>query len=196
MDSALKSLVKKIPPPPDPRFRDVDWASLESAVGLSYPPSFKEFIGVYGGSVWFDNICPFYTEAKTDKEVKDFLRSVRENLKTLEGNLYDEHFTKVEMPLYPEEGGLFPFMVDYSSNLFCWETERKDPDKWPVVCWLRGPVVVLENTTIARMILDFLERKPHTIKIWGDINLYEPERKGLTETTEPKKSEKPKKKRK
>ena len=196
MDTALKRLVKRMPPPTDPPYADVDWSRLEEAVGLTYPASFKDYIRVYGGCVWLDNVSPFYTEAKTDAEVKEFLKRVKANLKPLENNVYDQHFSKLDIPLYPVEGGLFPFMLDYSSNLFCWRTEQKAPAKWPVVCWLRGQSVVMEKMSIAKMIIDFLEGKPNMVQVWGDINLYEPERIRLDCSLAAKKGEAKKKRKK
>jgi hypothetical protein len=85
------------------------------------------------------------------------------------------------MPLYPTENGLFPFMIDYGGNLFCWQTDRNSPDKWPIVFWNMGPITVMEKMTIAKMILGWLQRKPQMVKVWGDIDEYEPDRIRLTE---------------
>ena len=134
-------------------------------------------------------------EAKSDVEVKTFLGFVKKRLKWLEDNTYDEQFHKIEVPpLYPEQGGLFPFLMDDDGHLFCWRTEQKDSNKWPVLCWLQGPLIAMGEITIAKMILDFLDRKPHMFRIWGDINLYEPERVGITDTSQLKTEKKAKKK--
>jgi hypothetical protein len=55
------------------------------------------------------------------------------------------------------------------------EAER-DPDRWPVVCWLKGPVRVLERMTITKMILGWLERRPCMRTVWGDVNDLDPAR--------------------
>ena len=181
MEAALKRLVEKIPPPKKPRFSNVNWDRLEKALGLTYPSSFKDFIDVYGGSVWFDNVCPFFSEARTEKEAKDFVQSVKKKLAPLKGNTFDESFNAIEIPLSPADNGLFPFLIDYSGNLFCWQTDQNSPDKWPVVFWNTGPITILEKLTLAMLINDWLMRKPHMVKIWGDINEYEPDRIRLTE---------------
>lgn len=180
MDPTLKRLMGKMPPPITPPDADVDWERLESAISLTYPASFKEFIGVYGSSVWCDHLSPFYSTAKTDGDVKKFLKSVKAKLKPLESNIYDEHFNKLDFPLYPAEEGLFPFMIDYSSSLYCWQTEKDDPNKWPIVCWFTGQILILEKMTITKMILEWLERKPRMVAIWGDVNNLPPERIQLT----------------
>ena len=122
MDQALRKLVLRLPPPAPLPGTDVDWERLEHLIGLNYPESFKEFVQTYGDCVWFDNAAPLYSRARSDVEAKEFLRQVSRNLAPLRGNMYDDDFSKISMPLYPEIGGLFPFMVDYGSNLFCWHT--------------------------------------------------------------------------
>jgi hypothetical protein len=177
MDPALKRLMKKMRPPPDPTGRNVDWERSERGIGLTYPTSFKDFIGVYGASIWFDNLTLFYPERKSYKSVKTFLGAVKARLQLLvKYTILDEEYNEVVMPLYPEEGGLFPFLADYNGYEFFWQTTGKNPDKWPVVCWKMGPIVLLGRMSIAKMILDFLERKPRMVGVWGDIRLYEPER--------------------
>src|ERR1043165_5533785 len=119
--------MKRVPPPKKPASSKVDWPRLESALGIAYPPSFEDFVKTYGGSVWFDNISPFYTTAKTDADVRSFLKRVSANLAPLEDNMYGKNFAKLDLALYPSEGGLFPFLVDYSGSLFCWGTKEADP---------------------------------------------------------------------
>ena len=169
-----------MPPPAEPRLSNVDWDRLEALVGIAYPVSFRDFVHTYGASVWFDNVSPLYCEAQSDKEAREFLKSVERNLSPLKGNMYDERFNVLQLPLYPDEGGLFPFMVDYSSNLFCWQTAPASPETWPVVFWNRGPITIMENMTIAKMILHWLQQKPQMVEVWGNIDEYEPERIRLT----------------
>jgi len=176
MDSALKRLLKKMPPPRRLRDSDVDWHRLEATVGLGYPSSFKEFIGAYGACRWFDHASPYYSTAKTDAEAKKFVRRVMEVLKPLMNRMRDENGDEVRMALYPEEGGLLPFMVDYGGSVYCWKTDRTKLADWPIVCWLMGPVIMLEKTTIAQMMLEWLERKPRMVDLWGDPNDLPPDR--------------------
>lgn len=170
MDSSLRRLTKKMPPPSDPPNRQVDWARLEAGIRLSYPDSFKEFVGVYGSSVWCEHVTPVYSTAKTDAEVRSFLRLVKDKLKPLKSNMYSEKFEAEDVPLYPDTGGLFPFMIDYSSSLYCWRTKQEDPTAWAVNCWFTGQLVRVGKITISGMILKWLERKPEMMALWGDIN--------------------------
>jgi len=181
LEPALRRLIKRISPPTNPRFSNVDWARLEKGIKLPYPPSFKEFVKVYGGSIWFDNLSLLYTEAKSATEVIKFVKSVSDTLRCLQSNMYDASFQRVDLPLYPSEGGLFPFISDYGGGIGCWKADHGDPEKWSVFYWVQGPLVNLKRTTIAKMILGFLEAKPDMIKIWGDVRSYEIERIRLTE---------------
>jgi hypothetical protein len=127
-----------MPPPANLLHADVHWPKVENAVGLTYPSSFKEYVATYGACVWFDNFSPFYDLGLSDANLVEFVKRIKKKLKWLVDNIYDERFNQLDIPLYPSEGGLFPFAIDYSSNLFCWRTEHSDPDKWPIVCWLTG----------------------------------------------------------
>ncbi len=177
MDPALKRLMKQLPPPSDPTGRDVNWEASEKAIGLIYPTSFKEFIGVYGGSIWFDNLTLLYPQRNPFPDVSDFLKVVEKKIGLLvEYGILDEHYNRVSVPLYPDKGGLFPFLADYNGYEFFWQSKEKNSDKWRVFCWKMGPLVSLGTMTIAKMIVEFLERKPRMIDVWGDVNLYEPER--------------------
>jgi SMI1-KNR4 cell-wall len=172
---AFRKLVKRMPPPEAPRHTDVDWPLLEEHVGLRYPESFKEFVGVYGSCHWFDKLLPFYGYPKNPKEAKAFVKDVGKKLKWLEGNMYDERFKKLDLPLYPAPSGLFPFMADIDGPLYCWRTEGADPNRWPVYCWMRGPITVLDSASITDMLLGFLERAPEIVRLWGDIRDFSPD---------------------
>ncbi|MFJ8478366.1 hypothetical protein [Kitasatospora sp. NPDC094011] len=41
-------------------------------------------------------------------------------------------------PVYPEPGGLLYWASNYNGDHCFWLTEGDDPDRWPVVVWLRG----------------------------------------------------------
>jgi hypothetical protein len=121
-------------------------------------------------------VLPIYTVPKTAKDLAEFRKFVVASLKWVEENQYDENYNKLSLPAYPAEGGLFPFLNNIDGPLYCWLTEGKNPDRWPVYCWQRGPMVVLKRMTIAGMLAGFMERSPDMIGVWGDINDLEPHR--------------------
>jgi hypothetical protein len=176
MDRSLRKLLKVMPPLKGQRHTKVNWGRLEEYVGLTYPNSFKDFVSVYGSAHWFDKLLPFYSTARTVRLAQRFVKGVRQNVGRLAGNLYDAKFNRGDLPFYPEEGGLFPFMADIDGPIYYWLTEPKDPSRWPVYCWMSGPTTVLPGTTIAGMLLGFLERSPRMVRLWGDVRDFEPER--------------------
>lgn len=173
MKSEINQLIEILPPPKEVPNQIVDWDKLEKTVGLIYPNSYKEFIAVYGGCCWFDNFAPLYSTANSDEDISIYLDSVKKNLLPLRRNMTDNQGNKwKKVPVYPTKNGLFPFMVDYNGGLYCWKTDSGDPDKWPIVYWFGGPYEILQNMTIAGMLLSWLKREPPMLELWGDIKEY------------------------
>ena len=181
MKTSLNELVDRFPPPAKPRFTPVDWDNLERSLGFSYPPSFQEFIDVYGGSVWFNNLSPLYSQAQTDEEAREFLKTVDQKCNQDRGNTYDEHGKPFSPPFYPDEGGLFPFLVDYGGNEYYWETDADDPEEWPIVKSHGGWMTRHTPMSIPAMILKWLERDPQMMEMWGDVSRVPPEQLRITE---------------
>ncbi|MBI1246303.1 hypothetical protein GC197_00475 [bacterium] len=180
MNAALAKLVERMPPPAKPKEAVVDWSLVEDALGFSYPASFKEFISIYGHSTWFDHAKPVYTTARSSKEVQKFIAAMEEKVSTLRGNtfVFDEKKGKrvqKDLPLFPEKGGLFPFMNDFSGSFYCWQTKSQNPEKWPVVCCFSSQVLIIKNITVPQMFLEWLERKPRMVDLWGDVNDLSPD---------------------
>jgi len=193
MDNALKRLMKRMPPPANPPFTDVNWQQLERFVGLPYPTSFKEFVEVYGACIWFDHFVPFYSLADTEAEAKEFLEDVERYLKVHEPTLYNnEALERFDPPIYPAKGGLFPFLKDMYGYIYCWRTAGRNANHWPVYCCQPGRLMILEKTTIAKMFLDFMEHKSEAVQIWGDIRGMDADQIRLFHERDPTKQPKPK----
>lgn len=168
---SLEKLKSLMPPIAGQRHTVVEWPLLEKHLGIAYPQSFKDFIGVYGSSHWFENFLPFYARPQSDTEARAFLKVVERKLERLEGQMRDEEWRTIELPVFPKKGGLFPFFTDIQGGLTCWLTDRIDPESWPLCCWRPdAPVQILENETITSLLIGFFERKPEVVGIWGDIN--------------------------
>jgi hypothetical protein len=176
MHSSLTKLMKLMPPIRNQRHTSVNWEMLEGQVGLTYPKTFKEFVSVYGSSVWFDKLAPLYSVAANPRAIKRFHKSVSTKLERLKGHTYDDDFNNAELPHYPEKGGLFPFMQDSDGPLYLWRTELKNPDEWPIYLWEMGPYFVLEKAAIADVMLHFLGKSPLLKAILGDTGEMEPHR--------------------
>ncbi|MCA9067951.1 MAG: SMI1/KNR4 family protein [Planctomycetaceae bacterium] len=167
----MARLIKRIPPPDDPKDANVDWDLLEEFMGLKYPQSFKDLISVYGDVRWFDHARPYYHTPTSPVEACNAVKDICAHLYSIQKlGVRDTSFKQLELPFYPQKGGLFPFMIDYSGSDYCWITKSKYPEKWPVYCWFSGSGPIVENLSICEMFVEWLERKPRMMEIWGDVN--------------------------
>ena len=155
MDASLCRLVEALPPPYGLTDRDVKWGEVEREAGLSYPSHFKELIGVYGGSNWFDLYHLLYPDPS--ETTGAYLEAVRGQVSILaKYGMTDKDFKPVKMPLYPEAGGLFPFMASSDGDYYFWRTDSGDPDRWPMLRWEMDVLRTLTFPTLADLLLDTL----------------------------------------
>jgi hypothetical protein len=182
MDSALAKLIERFPPPPNPRGLPVNWRAIEKSLGVCYPCHFKDFINVYGGCVWFNNLSPFYRQGGSDDEAKDFPSKVERMCDIDRGNTYDANGKPLSPAFYPEEGGLLPFLVDYGGNVYYWDTASGTPEEWLVIQSHGGWMTPFPAMSIPTMILNWLGRDPQMIEMWGDADQISPDRLRITES--------------
>lgn len=177
MNADLEKLTKLMPPPADAPRRTVNWDAVEQSLGVVDPPDFKEFIGVYGGAVWCDRVNPNYCTGESAKEIDKHRRYLDEIVGYFEENTYNEEWEEVRYPPYYEEGGLLPFLESRGGAFYCWICDG-DPKNWMILCWIRGGTRLLSGLNVTQMFLEWLERKPRTIEMWGEFFL-SPEKFGL-----------------
>lgn len=182
MNETLQELTQRFPPPANPRGTPTNWENIEHALKICYPASFKEFIDVYGGCVWFSNISPFFRQGLTEEEAGEFPEKVNELCNNEKGNTYNEEGEPFSPPFYPDKGGLFPFLVDYGGNIYYWDTHSNNPDEWPIVKSHGGWMTQHPCMSIPTMILKWLERDPQMIEMWGDVEKKPPEHLRITES--------------
>jgi hypothetical protein len=116
-----------------------------------------------------DHLTLVYSAAKTDRALATFQGILNGKLRQMEAPAFDKDWNEVDLKLYPERGGLYPYMIDFSGGIYCWKASTADPDRWSTHAWIRGQVVKLGKYTLAGMLLDWLERKPKMKDLWGDI---------------------------
>lgn len=163
MEAALKNLIEILPPPENPTGLDVDWAKFERVLGFQYPTTFKDFVAIYGASLFLNNYSHFYPAGCTVNDVETFFETVSSKFSLLvdydlyDNDLYDNDYKPLKVKMYPEMGGLFPFMCDYSSYEYFWQTGNTDSNKWPIVCWQTGVLTGLEFASLAELLLDDID---------------------------------------
>ncbi|TDC83680.1 hypothetical protein [Actinomadura sp. 7K507] len=112
-------------PPP------VDWDGLRVALGMRLPSDYMELCEKYP-PLRVDNFLGTFHPIE-DAEGENLVSWAEDILGTAE-ELIDEFPTLdlVPFPLYPVEGGLFPWGVTDNSDHLFWRT-KGDPDAWTVV---------------------------------------------------------------
>jgi hypothetical protein len=166
MYPALARLIEALPPPANPCL-PVSWTKAEERHQLRFPSHFKALFDVYGDSEWFDLFYPFYPD-RPDKD-GEYLEGVRHVLSILvDYGMTDEDFKPLTMPLYPEPGGLFPFMNSSDGDYYYWNTDSDNPDEWPIMRWEMDTLRKLKFATLADLFLETLEwmkeKQPH--RVW------------------------------
>jgi hypothetical protein len=157
MDLALIRLMEVLPPPKAPVDRDVNWKVHEEALGLTFPTYFKELIGAYGACIWFDNYSILYPAPHDYKTADSFRTAVQGKLELLQDyGVSDEDGNPIDPPLYPEPGGLFPFMASSDGPNYFWKMESKNPDKWPMFLW-EVELCAVNFKTLAELFLSDIE---------------------------------------
>lgn len=151
---SITQLTELLPPPKGVGGRNTNWPQVEKAIKLTFPGHFKDLLNVYGDSTFFDRYYILYPAASSLEEYKE---SVRSRLQILVDYGICQDGMDVEMPLYPEPGGLFPFMVSSDGDYYYWNTESEDPNEWPMMQWQANEIITLEFPTIAGLFLDALE---------------------------------------
>lgn len=167
--SALEELQILCPPLNPVQKGKVDWDKLEKAVGFSYPTSFKNFISVYGSSIWFDTYYLLYTEARTQDEINSYRKQRQAQLDDIRFDMYDgETMEELDYAIGPSNPGLFPFINDFNGYTYLWVMSDDDPDQWSVLQWKMGPTIDLGPLSVAEMFLRWLKREEPMFSAWGD----------------------------
>ena len=145
MDPALVRLRDVLSPPDGLTDRDVNWAEVEAELAMMFPTSFKEYVGLYGGCNWFDLYFMLYPDPHEPKG-----RYV-EHVRALLNDVAAAGITDDGCTLYPEPGGLFPFITSSDGDYYFWRTEGQDPQRWPIVVWQMPGLFTLASQTIAEL---------------------------------------------
>jgi hypothetical protein len=128
MHHTVEALMLQVPPPAAD-FRSGSWPEVEARLGLVLPDDYKGIIDIYGDYQWGDFLYllnPFsenvYRNLFTGLDlILDAERELRAQ--------FPEHYP---LPLYPEAGGLLPFLVTDNGDTGFWITPSA-PEKWPIL---------------------------------------------------------------
>lgn len=179
MEPSLSKLLEAIASPEGAKGRDVHWKQVEKELGFEFPTSFKDFIGHYGESQWFDLYSSALYPQSVDgvDEYKKSLQGVHETVDKY-GIRKEEEIDGKPVQLYPESGGLLFFMSSSDGDYYFWQMCSKNPDKWPMFVWQVPGLFKLEEKTIAQLLQktfeDFRNDQPERLWVFftgcGEVN--------------------------
>jgi hypothetical protein len=134
------------------------WSAVEEKLGLQLPTDYKVFIGIYGTGFVGDFII-LYNPFSTDKMVNLF----HEMERIIKGERQLRSSSRIELPLYPEPGGLLPFARTFGGDNLFWQTQG-EPDDWTLYLHeVRGPIHEEYAMTMSDFFIKLL--RSHTKKI-------------------------------
>lgn len=146
MSGSLEKLKALVPPPS--AVVAPPWGEAPDKAGFEFPADFREFVDAYGGGsfgrpeyVGLDVRAPHANALGPGGRpgfegfVTDHLDQVRP-LFTYPG-AEEEMWNGEPLPLYPDPGGLLSWGSSQQSDQFFWLTQDADPDRWPMIGWLR-----------------------------------------------------------
>lgn len=128
--------------PPDSPGTAPPWQTAPGTVGIAFPCDFRDFVDRYGGgevngalSVPSPTLAP-HGPGRSGGFLGYVQRTTSE-VGPVFAELRDKHPGDNPYPLLPEPGGLLLWGSDSNGNHCFWLTTDPDPDRWPVVVWLR-----------------------------------------------------------
>lgn len=116
------------------------WDEAQRLAGLRMPADYRAFADLFGRGEfrgWLGVVVPIRPDAgalagmvdELDAGTGDAFRQMRA------ADPADNPY-----PIHPEPGGLLLWATTCGGDHCFWLTEGDDPDRWPVVVWLRGSV--------------------------------------------------------
>lgn len=127
----LRSIAR---PPSNPKGpgTPAQWSQLETELHLNFPQDFKELVSTYGAgnfTNFFGVEAPFYSSPRYGP-YRDWIRLMFDGVKLAKSSYPEE---AVPLPVYPENGGLFPWGYTHNGGAMWWLTEGESAH-WPIIC--------------------------------------------------------------
>ena len=164
----LKELRKLMPPPDEVPGRDIKWDAVETAVGVEYPKSYKDFIDVYGALQWFDWLQPLVPfEDMSATQFAEFLEGVFKD--NFGEDVVDTNGELVLAPKFGISGGWLPFMTGSDGDAYAWITDGPS-EEWNVIRALNRRVMVVPPISITEMFVRWLKNEPPMQELWGSVD--------------------------
>lgn len=165
MDKYVTLLTTVIPPPGQPKGNKPQWNLAENELDVRYPESFKDLIEVYGNGIWFDDAKLIYPGKTGIENTRGIINQWTDRMAT--GMRDCKTGKEATFALYPDKGALLPFMIDFSSGVYCWDTSVNKPENWAVVYWSGYTVSTLPAMSVAEMFYKWIKEEEPMVSFWG-----------------------------
>lgn len=144
----IDKLIELMPPPEKPLYVGTkkEWANFQGKVGMSFPEDYFTVAATYGSGRFLAG--EFKVANPFDPDDEDFANFELTRLRETKEDYPDE----VPFPLFPEEGGLYPFGIDGNGNTFLWKTEVNS-DQWEIVCFNSEDYFELVNHSLIEFLV-------------------------------------------
>ena len=129
----IERLTAAVPPPaaPSQAFRG-PWEPVEARIGCELPPDYKDFVRLYGGGLFFDDLVMINVAGAASPGAR--LESQVPLICSTFTAFGDD---RLAYRLWPASDGLIPFGVTIDGDYIFWLPEG-EPASWRVVVWGRG----------------------------------------------------------
>ncbi|WP_217242196.1 SMI1/KNR4 family protein [Streptomyces sp. AC555_RSS877] len=130
-----------MPPPSSPPIAP-PWQDARAQIGFQFPADYRAFVDRYGAGEINDHLIVF---APTERPYqpglpggfRGYTAFAEQDIGTAFAAMRDGDPCNHPYPLFPHPGGLLVWGRTYDGDHLFWNTEDPDPDRWPVVTWLR-----------------------------------------------------------
>jgi hypothetical protein len=107
---------------------ELDWASIEQAVGFRYPAEFRELCSTFPPGEFQSLLKVLHPSAGPDpaahaEEVTGYAALLRD----------DAARRGLPYPIYPDPGGVVPWAIIGFDYVIGWLADAETPDAWPVI---------------------------------------------------------------
>ncbi|MEU3561852.1 hypothetical protein [Kitasatospora sp. NPDC006786] len=119
------------------------WDLAQDIAGIQLPADYRAFVDLFGpgelrGELGIVTPRPLPGEPISVDALSRKVNWLTSDTGAAFKQMREDSFDLCPYPVYPEPGGLLYWASNYNGDYCFWLTEGDNPDRWPVMVWLRG----------------------------------------------------------